>query len=286
MKTVLIIGISGFTGRNFLKFVNKNKLSDKYKFIGCSRSLYQGDYSDNFTYKTCDLTNFEEIKGLILQERPTFILNFAGSFSIDDFDAFTRQNLKASQNLLEASTLINDIEKILLIGSAAEYGIPLENPVSENHPVRPVNFYGLTKLFQTQLASYYFRTHGTPVVTARTFNLTGDGISKKLSIGNFMSQIDSASNGDTLQVGNLQTYRDFLPIEIAVKHYWTLLKKGLPGEVYNVCSGEATKLEFLLKKLIERSGKDLNFVTNSRFLKKNDVEVITGSPKKLNSLYL
>jgi len=285
MKTVLIIGVTGFTGQHFLKFVENSKLTESYKFVGCSRSVYKGDLSGIFEHKICDLLDHNSIKELLRRTSPSLILNFAGSYTEPGLNAMIRQNVEATRNLLEASLSINSVDKILLIGSAAEYGIPIENPVSETHPKKPVNVYGLTKLYQSELASFYYRTKHVKVLTARTFNLVGDGISKRLSVGNFIHQIKNAKDGVTLEVGNLQTYRDFLPVEEAIRHYWTLLKKGDPGEAYNVCSGKATKIEALLKDLIKKSGKNLDYKTHSSFLKKNDVQVITGSRLKLNSLY-
>ena len=168
--------------------------------------------------------------------RPDYKLNLIGTFRADTFEEYLRVNVDPSRLICDAIIRTNIIpEKIVLIGSAAEYGAIVSNPARETDVLRPVNFYGLTKSFQTQLAEYYFRNYGLPVVVARTFNILGKGLSKELSIGSFISQIDAMPDGGIIRVGNINSSRDFLQIEIVVKRYWELLLKGKAGEIYNIC---------------------------------------------------
>ena len=122
-----------------------------------------------------------------------------------------------------------------------------------------MNLYGITKLFQTQYAEYYFRNFGLPIVVARTFNTFGKGLSKYLSIGSFMAQIDAMSDGGIIRVGNINSSRDFLRIENVVGRYWELLLKGKAGEIYNICSGAPRTIRSILEDLIRESGKSLKF---------------------------
>jgi len=284
MKTLLIIGHTGFIGRHFLDFIGKKGLHRSLRVVGCSRQ--ETDTTDpvlSAAFK-CDLLVPDHIREIVDREQPAYILNATGIYGSAGFEMQLQQNVITTANLLNACSKSAALEKIVLIGSAAEYGVPKENPVRESHPEMPVNNYGLTKLYQTELAKLYARSESLPVVVARTFNLTGEGVSEKLSVGNFVRQIEAAEEGDVLDVGNLQTSRDFLPVEKAAEAYWMLLKKGVPGEVYNVCSGEATRMEELLNSLIRQSGKKLTFKTKHSLLKENDVEVIVGSAEKLKSL--
>lgn len=284
MKTVLVIGHTGFTGRHFLDYLYREKLHTQYRIVGCSRSEDAKPNPILSESYRCDLLQKDQLHELIRKEEPSYILNATGIYGSVGFEELLRQNVVAVSNLLMACKHSEALEKIVLIGSAAEYGIPVENPVQETHLEDPVNDYGLTKLYQTELARTAFRTASLPVVIARTFNLTGEGISPKLSVGNFTRQIEKAKDGETLRVGNLQSSRDFLPVEKAVEYYWTLLIDGKPGETYNVCSGEPTKIEDLLNSLIRKSGKNLKYETDPAFLKSNDVDVITGSTEKFRSL--
>ena len=280
MKKVLIFGIGGFTGQHFSNFIVKNKLYDNFIFYGADLHNSKKNSSKIVFYEG-DCTNTDFLEEIITEIYPDYIINLIGKIRGKDLADYNRINVEITASVFEIvlkNTLV--IEKILLIGSAAEYGIPDRNPIEENDTLNPVNLYGLSKVYQSKLAEYYYRIKNLPVVLARTFNIVGDGISTSLSIGNFIKQISELPDGGVMSVGNLSSYRDFLSIEEVVEIYWDLLLKGKPGEVYNVCSGTPRKIEDVLIDLIEKSGKNINYVVDPNLYKDNDVEKIYGANKK------
>ena len=175
--------------------------------------------------------------------------------------------------------------RILLIGSAAEYGSPKKLPISELEPTRPLSMYGLSKAMQTQSsAQYYADVHGLFVLIARTFNMTGEGISAALAAGAFSRQIASAKDGDTITVGNLETERDFLAVDEVVARYVFLLEHGETGSVYNICSGKPTKMSVLLDEMIRASGKSLDVVVDPSRFRDRDVSRIYGDSSLFDAL--
>lgn len=285
MNKILVFGINGFSGKNFLKYFKDVTDCNSYAIFGCDIKEDE-EISQQLNVHIGDITNDLFVKDLIAAIKPDYIINLAGTFISSSFDILFKHNVSGSKNILDAVLYCNHpIKKILLIGSAAEYGFPERNPVNETNKALPVSTYGLTKYFQTEVASYYYRVHHLPVIIARTFNIIGKGLSEVLSIGNFLRQIEKAEDGSTIEVGNLNTYRDFLDIEQVIAHYWTLLNHGKPGEIYNVCSGTPTKMEEILKKLIQDSGKKIKYLIREDLLKRMDLSIIYGSPEKLKSLY-
>ena len=174
------------------------------------------------------------------------------------------------------------VKRILLIGSSAEYGIPDKNPVSEEANLAPINFYGLSKVLQCELALMYARRFSAPVLIGRTFNLRGKGLNKNLAIGSW-EKILEARNRSTIYVGNIETWRDYISIDEALDAYLKILFYGEIGEVYNVCSGTPVKMESLLLDMIKKSGKDLR-IKVSLELKNHDVKIIFGDRKKLEKI--
>ena len=285
MKKILVFGINGFSGKNFLKHFREVTDCISYSVFGCDIKEDE-EISKQLNVYIGDITNHLFVIDLISKIKPDYILNLAGSFISPSFDTLFRQNVAGSKNILDAVVNCNyPVKKILFIGSAAEYGFPERNPVRETDKALPVSPYGLTKYIQTEVAGYYHRVHNLPVIIARTFNIIGQGLSEALSIGNFLLQIERAENGSTIEVGNLESYRDFLDIEQVVAHYWVLLNHGKSGEIYNVCSGKPAKMEEILRKLIQDAGKDINYLPRKDLLKSNDVSIIYGSNEKLRSLY-
>ena len=144
--------------------------------------------------------------------------------------------------------------KILLIGSAAEYGLVNSNPVKETSELMPNSYYGLSKVFQTYLSKYYFQNYGIPVVIGRPFNLFGAGSSCKLAAGRFNKIVADANDGDIVKVGNIESKRDYVNIKDAVAYYWGLLEKGVPGEIYNVCTGVSKSGREILVGIFSAAG--------------------------------
>ena len=223
------------------------------------------------------------VLNLLSKIRPTYILNLIGLFRAASYEEFMQTNVEISRNILQGVVDLGAFEtRLLFIGSAAEYGAVTTNPISEQDSTIPISLYGLSKAFQTEIVQFYHRVYQVQSVIARTFNLTGQGISASLSVGNFQKQIDAAQDGDTIKVGNLNAERDFLDVEAAVRLYMELLLNGNAGEVYNVCSGKPVRIGDLLAGMIASSGKTLLLEVSHHLLRDNDISRIYGSRAKLD----
>ena len=64
-----------------------------------------------------------------------------------------------------------------------------------------------------------------------------------------LAKIGLGQAAPVLEVGNLETSRDFVDIRDAVRAYWLAINRGEAGEVYNVCSGKAILIRDLLDTL-------------------------------------
>jgi GDP-4-dehydro-6-deoxy-D-mannose reductase len=283
MKRVLILGAAGFSGSYLARHFLDNPGQDWVPVLADSRPLL--NRIDGATFHQVDATDRNAIRDLILALRPEGVVNLVGMFSAADWVDYYRVNVEATVYLLE--TILEaglSGSRILLIGSAAEYGKPIRNPINENDILRPVTYYGLSKVMQTQLGLFYAEVKGLAVIMARTFNITGLGISPALSVGSFAKQIAEAPDGGTITVGNLESERDFLPIEEVARRYSLLLRVGTAGEVYNVCSGQPTRMGAMVQKMIIESGKDLRVEVDPSRFKSGDVPCIYGDSAKFDDL--
>ncbi len=279
MDKVLVLGINGFTGQHFDNYIFNNSLSKNFEFVGVDKVI---DNEFSIRCVKADLLRADSITDLIEKEKPDYLVNFVGSFLSKDFEILLAINAGITQKLLQAIlTVKHDVKKVLLIGSAAEYGVPSTLPIKENMSLRPVNWYGLTKVIQTNYAQYYFQNHNIPVILGRTFNIIGKGISPALSIGGFIERITKAKDNDIIEVGNTDTKRDFLDIRDVVDAYWQLLLKGKPGEIYNVCRGSSNYIKDLLAYMIKISKKSLKIKINNAYFKTKDIPDIYGDNSKL-----
>jgi len=155
-------------------------------------------------------------------------------------------------------------------------------PVKESHALNPVNFYGLSKKYQTELALSYFRK-SIDVIVARIFNITGYGSPRSLSCGEFSYQLSLIERNKArpfMEVRDLTSKRDYVDIKDVCSALVALAENGKRGEVYNVCSSEAYSTRHILNFLIRISGlKGVKVKTSSRV--SSEIRSIRGSNDKI-----
>ena len=142
---VLITGARGFTARYLV-----DRLKQKYEL-----HLTDLEAGKEGNWHQCDLTDFASVSKLIAGIRPAQIYNLAGSFT-NSYEDDYRGNVLSAKNLFDSILREGIGCRLLLVGSAAEYGFvhPEDNPVKEDHQLSPVSINGLTKAFQTHLMRF------------------------------------------------------------------------------------------------------------------------------------
>lgn len=258
-KNVLVTGAGGFTAGHLIDLLRDE---GRWRITGTDLrpSLARGG-------RACDLADGAAVRRLLRECRPGRIYHLAGTFS-NDFETDFRNNVLTTRNLLDGVLELGLKCRILLIGSAAEYGMvsSRDNPVDEETPLRPVSVYGLTKAFQTLLMRAYVARHGLDIRMARTFNLLGAGASDDLFVGRVERQIAAYRRGriKRIVVGSLEGRRDYLDVREAVADYVAIMERGRAGEIYNVGSGRAVRMRDLLRRLLRAHGFDLGIVREIR----------------------
>lgn len=281
--SILVTGASGFVGSHLLAYLRAHSNS---RCIGLTRTPSNNDEDT----VACDLNDSDQVNETIKRLQPSLIFHAAGSFS-NIFEVDLQNNVLCTKIILDAILKHQPEARILLMGSAAEYGEigRHENPVAEDHPLNPVSIYGWSKAAQTQLAHLYSRTYGVDIVIARTFNLLGQGMSEKLFVGRVEKQIAAILSGETekISVGNLDAQRDYIDIEKACALYYSIAHKGKSGETYNVGSGAAISMRTLLNKLLQQAGLNSSVINENASGKNTphaEVSVIYANIEKINSL--
>ncbi|MFI5279536.1 MAG: NAD-dependent epimerase/dehydratase family protein [Gemmatimonadales bacterium] len=207
----------------------------------------------------CDLPDAAAVSALLARARPDRIFHLAGSVS-GDFEQDRAVNADAARFLCEVVRTLGLSSRIVVIGSAAEYGLvaPAENPISELRAIRPVTVYGLTKAFQTAIATYYAARYEVDIVVARLFNMLASGLGEHLFVGRAERLIARFRKGEitTLEFGNLSSTRDYVEAETALDQLLLIANKGVRGEVYHVASGQPILMRDLLARLLREAAID------------------------------
>lgn len=238
----------------------------------------------------CDLADDEAVRALVVRTRPDRVFHLASQSSVAQSFTAPREtllgNLGAACNVLEALRHDAPQARLLVVGSAEQYGnVPeAELPIRETAPFRPASPYAVSKVAQEHLAVQYATAFGLDVVLARSFNHSGPGQSERFVLPGFARQVARAEAGlqdPVLAVGNLDVWRDFLDVRDVVRAYLLLAERGERGTAYNVCSGVAHRVRDLLDALLTRARRPLVVEVDPARWRAADLPVLRGDASKL-----
>ena len=175
-------------------------------------------------------------------------------------------NVYGTHCVMEAARKL-DIKRVVFCSSAATYGVPVRMPVAEDHPLRPLNLYGVTKVSGEQIINTYWDNHGIETVNLRFGNIYGVGVFTRWDtvIPKFVNQ---AVNGEPLTVyGDGEYSRDFVHVQDITKVMMlSLTTLGIGGETFNV-GGETLTInrltEIVKEELAKETGKEAEAVNTS-----------------------
>ncbi len=237
----------------------------------------------------CDVTDFDSLSKLIDRIKPDQIYHLAAFSSVGE--SFARPlhvvevNVRGTIYMLEILRRIKKRIRLLVVSSSDVYGKvkTKDLPIKETHPLKPASPYGASKACADLLAFQYYQSYGIPVIRTRSFNHTGPRQRPGFVVPDFASQIAKINQGVSraiIKVGNLSAKRDLSDVRDVVRAYYLLLKKGKPGEAYNVCSGKAYKIETLLNALLRFSKKDIK-VRKKGKTRPAEIPVLLGDNAKI-----
>ncbi|MDG7001060.1 MAG: NAD-dependent epimerase/dehydratase family protein, partial [Nitrososphaerota archaeon] len=253
MKTAFITGATGALGRAVIARLQKG---GHWRVVATSR------HCDDESGLQLDVRNGDQLIMAIEQTEPDLILHLAATFA-PDFDEAYAVNVTAGRLLLSAAQRAGRRTRILLVGSAAEYGVvgPGESPIKEDRVLNPVSIYGLTKAWQTHLATLY-ASLGVDVVVARVFNLDGPRLGERLFVGRLQRQIEECLAGrrSMIELGPLSAIRDYVSIDEAVDQIFAIAARGKSGLVYHVASGKPIMVRDVLMRYLVMHNLDYSIV--------------------------
>lgn len=260
MKKALITGIAGFAGSHLAELLLAKKIK-VYGFYLSSHPLTNIEHiKSKIKLIPVDILNARETANTIAKINPDNVYHLAASSSpsqsFKDPVETLRNNIFGQINILDALVKIDSKAKVLIVGSAEEYGTVKEGEkVDEDDSLTPVSPYAVSKVAQDFLGFQYYLHEKLHVVRVRPFNHIGPRQSSAFVVGAFASQIAQIENKGSgyIEVGNLNAYRDFTDVRDMVRAYFLALEKGKAGEVYNLGSGKLVKISDLLKTLISFS---------------------------------
>ena len=260
---IMITGASGFTGRHFISIARS---------AGHEISSLESNITDAGSIAS-ELAGRGQIDAVVHLAGAAFVgqANSAGFYEV---------NSVGTGNLLEclaSGSSENRSPVVLLASSANIYGNCEQSPITENQPPKPVNHYAASKLAMEHIADTY--ADRLKIVMVRPFNYTGPGQAASFLIPKLVDHF--VRRAPEIELGNLHVEREFNDVRMVCDAYLSLLDHGVPGEVYNVCSGQPHTLQEVIAALEELTGHHIQVKVNPAFVRASEVRRLCGNPGKL-----
>jgi GDP-4-dehydro-6-deoxy-D-mannose reductase len=277
----LVTGISGFVGGSLTDFL----ISKSWDVSGFDQRESE-KISHTHTGNILDQATLAEA---IRISRPDVVFHLAGAIKAKLAKDYYLTNVLGTLSLFEALVETGYKPRVIIASTSGVYGPGLgKRPISEHFPLHPMTDYAASKAAQEMVAHRFFLAYNIPIIITRTFNLIGPGQSPELAASAFARQIaldENRAQPEPIRTGNLSARRDFVDVRDAVRAYELLAQNGIPGAVYNVCSGQAVSLRHCLDLLLGMASKPLTTELDTIRMQSNDVPIQVGSARLIRRTF-
>lgn len=269
---IIVTGGAGFIGGNFCHYMT-NKYPedtilciDKLTYAGNMETLAPIMDKENFKFFKADIADRDAIYKIFEEEKPDIVVNFAAESHVDrsitDPEIFLRTNIIGTSVMLDACRKYG-IKRYHQVSTDEVYGdLPLDRPdlfFTEETPIHTSSPYSASKASADLLVQAYARTYKMPCTISRCSNNYGPyHFPEKL----IPLIIANALNDKELPVyGKGENVRDWLYVEDHCIAIDLIIRKGTPGEVYNIGGhNEKTNLE-VVKTVLAQLHKSEDLIT-------------------------
>jgi UDP-glucuronate 4-epimerase len=268
----LVTGCAGFIGSH----LTESLLADGHDVLGVdcfndnyARALKLDNLStalayDSFRFVRRDLAE-AELRPLLAGRDVVFHLaaepGVRSSWGTR-FDSYLRNNVQATQRLLEAAKALPGL-RFVYASSSSVYGDAERLPTPEDTTPRPFSPYGVTKLSAEQLCLLYHGNHDVPAVALRYFSVYGPRQRPDMAFNRFCR---AALRGEPITLyGDGRQTRDFTFVaDVVAATRAAATASSAPGRVYNVGGGSRVSLIETLQVLAAATGRPLDLRLEDR----------------------
>jgi UDP-glucose-4-epimerase GalE len=273
-QTVLVTGGAGYIGSHAAK-----ALSSAGHRVVVFDSLVAG-HRDAVKYGEFvkgDILDTAAVRSTLETHRVDAVMHFAAFFDVGESvrapAKYYRNNVVGTVSVLEAMAAQN-VRTLVFSSTCATYGEPVETPITEAHPQRPINSYGESKLAVERALPHYERAYGIRAIALRYFNAAGADPDGELGedhapeIHIIPRALDAATGGPGLQVfgddyptPDGTCLRDYVHVtDLADAHVRALeaLARGETAgksDAYNLGTGQPQSVRDVIKAVERVTGR-------------------------------
>jgi UDP-glucose-4-epimerase GalE len=296
VSSVLVTGGAGYIGSHSVKALRR----------GGARVIVYDDFSAGHheaaihAHATVEgkIHDGEAVRRVIRDHRVDAVMHFAAWLSVGDSvrdpAGYYRNNVLGSLSVLDAM-VAEGVRCFVFSSTAAVFGDPVETPITESHPARPINAYGETKLAVERALPHYDRAYGVRSMSLRYFNAAGADPDGELGEDHQPEQhaipraIDAALGrgsfqvfGDDYDTPDGTCLRDYVHVtDLASAHIAALdaLRAGAATGCYNLGNGRPTSVKAVLDSVERVTGRKVPFAVAPR--RAGDPAVLYASSERI-----
>ena len=287
MSKILITGGTGFVGHYLVDFLREHEPDSDLVLT----SHNPRPPADHVRTVALDLGDSQAVTDLIKQEQPDQIYHLASMASVADSfahpAAVLQNNFQLTLNVLEAVRQFAPKARLLLVSTADLYDHGDTTPIDEYRLISPPNPYAASKATQDMMGQAYAKSYGLPIIIVRPFNHIGPGQKLGFVVSDFASKVAKAEVDEQareIKVGNLDAARDFTDVRDVVAAYHLLMSYGRVGEIYNIGSGNAVKIQEILDQLVSLAQVPVTVSLDPDKIRPVDAPVVVADASKIKAL--
>lgn len=207
--------------------------------------------SDRVHMEQGDMTDLANVAQVFDKHRPDAVVHLAAIVgvpsSVGSPSNILRVNVQGSLNIFEAMRLFG-VQRVIHMSTEEVYGDFVRDSADENHPQRPTNPYGVTKLAVEHFGRSYGELHGLQCINLRTSWVYGVGLDRPRPP---MSYLEAALSGREVDLpSGADTVTDYTYVDDVISGI--LLALDHPShchDVYNIASGQRVSDQELIEEI-------------------------------------
>ena len=277
--SVLVTGGAGYIGSHAVKALRAAG-SDVVIYDNLSAGTEAAAKGAGAPLEVGDIQDVPRLREVMAAHGVDAVMHFAAWLSVGESVtrpiAYYENNVGGALAVLEAMVACK-VPHLVFSSTAATFGNPVETPITESHPQRPINAYGETKLAIERALPHFERAYGLRSVALRYFNAAGadpDGVlgeDHHPEIHVIPRAIDAALGRDRFAIfgADYETpdgtcLRDYVHVtDLASAHVLALdsLRAGGESAAYNLGNGRPTSVREVVDAVERVTGRKVPVTT-------------------------
>jgi UDP-glucose-4-epimerase GalE len=300
VTAVLVTGGAGYIGSHAVKTLRKagHQVLIYDNFLAGHRAAAESALGSAGGIIDADIRDTARLTDILKSRRIAAVMHFAASLSVGasvrDPAGYYANNVIGALSVLQAMVSAG-VRTLVFSSTAAVFGNPEQTPIMEDHPRRPINPYGETKLAVERALPHYERAYGVRSVALRYFNAAGADPDGDLGEDHDPEEhvipraLDAALGrgsfqvfGDDYDTPDGTCLRDYVHVtDLAEAHVLALdsLVSGGPSAIYNLGNGRPTSVRQVVDAVKRVTGKAVPYTQGPR--RPGDPAVLYASSERI-----